>query len=81
MRRAAINELISGTPAEFGMILKHIDDLKFYNRPDYKWIMKTLREHLTANKIEEHPYDWEPGANNRQGGGGGGGGAVNSYFR
>ncbi|CAK5026396.1 unnamed protein product [Meloidogyne enterolobii] len=81
-RKAAVKSLIDGCPQEFGQVLKHIDSLKFYTRPDYKWIMKILKDYLTNNRIPERPYDWE------QGGGGGGrappppsGGAVDSFFR
>jgi hypothetical protein len=84
-----VRELIDGCPAEFGKLLQHIDDMKFYHRPDYRWIMKTLRDYLNTNRIQEHPYDWElrggarpaAGPAHRGGGGGGGKGAVDSYFK
>ena len=78
VRRQAVREIIDGCPMEFAAILKHIDNLKFYTRPDYKWIMQQLRDYLNNNNISEHPYDWEPGEHRpvappR-------GNAVNSYF-
>lgn len=82
VRKQAVRSLIDGCPAEFGQLLKHVDSLKFYTRPDYKWIMKLLKDYLANNRIPERPYDWE------QGGGGGGrapaparGDAVDSFFR
>jgi hypothetical protein len=65
VRNQAVQDLIAGCPAAFGQILKHIDDLKFYGRPDYRWIMQTLRDHLTKNRIPERPYDFEAGAPRR----------------
>jgi hypothetical protein len=56
VRRQAVREIIDGCPMEFAAILKHIDNLKFYTRPDYKWIMQQLRDYLNNNNISEHPY-------------------------
>uniref|UniRef100_A0A914MT00 non-specific serine/threonine protein kinase n=1 Tax=Meloidogyne incognita TaxID=6306 RepID=A0A914MT00_MELIC len=59
VRTDAVRALVAGCPDEFITILRHIDEMRFYGRPDYSWIMKMLRAYLTENKIPEHPYDWE----------------------
>ncbi|CAK5072258.1 unnamed protein product [Meloidogyne enterolobii] len=59
VRTDAVRALVAGCPDEFITILRHIDEMRFYGRPDYSWIMKMLRAYLTENRIPEHPYDWE----------------------
>uniref|UniRef100_A0A914HER8 Protein kinase domain-containing protein n=1 Tax=Globodera rostochiensis TaxID=31243 RepID=A0A914HER8_GLORO len=61
VRQKATAELLAGCPAEFGQILTHIDELRYEDSPDYELIERILRDYLTSNKIQEHPYDWEVG--------------------
>ncbi|KAL3090425.1 hypothetical protein niasHT_028382 [Heterodera trifolii] len=83
VRRQAIADLLSGCPSEFGQVLKYIDDMKYTDKPDYDWIISTLRSSLSNAGVQEFPYDWETGKRNAApgaGGGGGGGGGGDSYF-
>ncbi|KAL3070748.1 hypothetical protein niasHS_000862 [Heterodera schachtii] len=83
VRRQAIADLLSGCPSEFGQVLKYIDDMKYTDKPDYDWIIATLRSSLSNAGVQEFPYDWETGKRNAApgaGGGGGGGGGGDSYF-
>lgn len=49
VRKQAIRELLTGCPSVFGMVLKHIDELKFYDRPDYRWLMEVCSVFFTAH--------------------------------
>ncbi|KAL3077768.1 hypothetical protein niasHT_038180 [Heterodera trifolii] len=82
VRRQAIADLLSGCPSEFGQVLKYIDDMKYTDKPDYDWIIATLRSSLSNAGVQEFPYDWETGKRNAApgAGGGGGGGGGDSYF-
>ncbi|KAL3108691.1 hypothetical protein niasHT_017606 [Heterodera trifolii] len=79
VRRQAIADLLSGCPSEFGQVLKYIDDMKYTDKPDYDWIIATLRSSLSNAGVQEFPYDWETGKRNAAPGAGGGGGG-DSYF-
>ncbi|KAL3071155.1 hypothetical protein niasHT_036671 [Heterodera trifolii] len=74
VRRQAIADLLSGCPSEFGQVLKYIDDMKYTDKPDYDWIIATLRSSLSNAGVQEFPYDWETGKRNAAPGAGGGGG-------
>ncbi|KAL3099267.1 hypothetical protein niasHT_028214 [Heterodera trifolii] len=82
VRRQAIADLLSGCPSEFGQVLKYIDDMKYTDKPDYDWIIATLRSSLSNAGVQEFPYDLETGKRNAApgAGGGGGGGGGDSYF-
>lgn len=57
--------------------------MKYTDKPDYDWIIATLRSSLSNAGVQEFPYDWETGKRNAApgaGGGGGGGGGGDSYF-
>lgn len=56
--------------------------MKYTDKPDYDWIIATLRSSLSNAGVQEFPYDWETGKRNAApgAGGGGGGGGGDSYF-
>ncbi|CAD6193964.1 unnamed protein product [Caenorhabditis auriculariae] len=58
-RTSGLRELFSGVPKELIHALFYIDSLQFYDEPDYSILRGLLREALTQNNLEEHPYDWE----------------------
>ena len=43
VRRQAIQDLLEGCPPVFGQLLKEIDEMKFYVRPEYRRIMQVSR--------------------------------------
>ncbi|CAJ0919824.1 unnamed protein product, partial [Mesorhabditis belari] len=55
----AINELFVGCPYEYRELMTHIDNLKYYDAPDYQYCYRTIRRALTSNGVKELPYDWE----------------------
>ena len=40
IRKQAIKDLLDGCPVVFGKLLKEIDETKYYDRPEYKQMMK-----------------------------------------
>ncbi|KAL3121828.1 hypothetical protein niasHT_002056 [Heterodera trifolii] len=59
VRQKALHALLKRCPPIFYEILDHIDELEFYERPNYEWIELVLRGYLIANDIQEKDYDWE----------------------
>ncbi|GMT33347.1 hypothetical protein PFISCL1PPCAC_28734, partial [Pristionchus fissidentatus] len=55
----AINELFAGCPAEYAQCLTIIDNLKYYDAPNYAQIYGIMRSSMQANGVQEFPYDWE----------------------
>ncbi|KAL3074610.1 hypothetical protein niasHT_035683 [Heterodera trifolii] len=51
----AIADLLSGCPSEFGQVLKYIDDMKYTDKPDYDWIIATLRSSLSNAGVRNSP--------------------------
>ncbi|CAD5232184.1 unnamed protein product [Bursaphelenchus xylophilus] len=58
-RNDAIKELFGGCPKEYLHILDYVDNLRYYDVPDYNKIRGFLRDAITLNKVQEYPYDWE----------------------
>uniref|UniRef100_F1L9R3 Tau-tubulin kinase 1 n=1 Tax=Ascaris suum TaxID=6253 RepID=F1L9R3_ASCSU len=54
-----LRELMGGCPREYIEILRYIDSLRFYDKPDYNKIYKLLRRSMTSLHAKEFPYDWE----------------------
>ncbi|KAH7728843.1 Protein kinase domain containing protein [Aphelenchoides avenae] len=55
-----LQELMGGCPHEYIEILRYLDGLGYFETPDYKKIKKLLQHALSASKLTEYPYDWEP---------------------
>jgi hypothetical protein len=53
------NELFNGCPREYAEMLKYIDGLNYYDKPDYQMIYATMRRAFTSQGVQEFPYDWE----------------------
>ncbi|KAI6170970.1 Protein kinase domain-containing protein [Aphelenchoides bicaudatus] len=49
----------TGCPCEYIEILRYVDNLRYYDQPDYKEIYTALRRSITALGAREYPYDWE----------------------
>ncbi|VDM24200.1 unnamed protein product [Toxocara canis] len=58
-RGAASSEMFKDCPEEYAIILRYIDSLIYYKRPDYDKITQLMRGALIRNKVAEYPYDWE----------------------
>ncbi|KAI6175047.1 Tau-tubulin kinase 1 [Aphelenchoides bicaudatus] len=54
-----LRELMGGCPCEYIEILRYVDNLRYYDQPDYKKIYTALRRSITALGAREYPYDWE----------------------
>lgn len=72
MKRAArepdqMKQLFGGCPKEYMYLLMCVDKLNYYEDPKYSILRGLLRDALTANKLQEYPYDWEKdGAGSKQ---------------
>ncbi|VDN05356.1 unnamed protein product [Thelazia callipaeda] len=54
-----LQELMGGCPREYIEILRYIDGLRFYDKPNYDKIYKLMRKALASLRVQEFPYDWE----------------------
>ena len=54
------NQLFAGCPVQYAEIMRQVDTLTYYDRPDYTAIYALLRRAMIANRLQEFPYDWEP---------------------
>ncbi|TKR81711.1 hypothetical protein L596_015541 [Steinernema carpocapsae] len=53
-------KMLGGKLECFQPIMAHIRKMKFYDRPDYKFIYEKLIESLKKKRVQfEDPYDWE----------------------
>ncbi|PAV84097.1 hypothetical protein WR25_04306 [Diploscapter pachys] len=46
---------------ELAQILRIFDGLKYYDAPPYQQVYGLIRSAMAANRVQEFPYDWEPG--------------------
>jgi len=53
------NELFNGCPREYAEILTYVDNLKYYDKPNYQQIYDLMRRAFTSQGVQEFPYDWE----------------------
>ncbi|VDK85591.1 unnamed protein product [Litomosoides sigmodontis] len=54
-----IKELFGGCPREYIAIMRLIDSIRYYSKPEYNKITELLRDALRNNDVSEYPYDWE----------------------
>ncbi|EFO26813.1 CK1/WORM6 protein kinase [Loa loa] len=54
-----IKELFGGCPREYITIMRLIDSIRYYSKPEYSKITDLLRDALRNNNVLEYPYDWE----------------------
>uniref|UniRef100_A0A0R3RST5 Protein kinase domain-containing protein n=1 Tax=Elaeophora elaphi TaxID=1147741 RepID=A0A0R3RST5_9BILA len=54
-----IKELFGGCPREYITIMRLIDSIRYYSKPEYSKITELLRDALRNNNVSEYPYDWE----------------------
>ncbi|VDO24777.1 unnamed protein product [Onchocerca flexuosa] len=54
-----IKELFGGCPREYITILRLIDSIRYYSKPEYKKITDLMYDALRNNNVSEYPYDWE----------------------
>ncbi|CAD5222813.1 unnamed protein product [Bursaphelenchus okinawaensis] len=58
-RNDNIQELFGGCPKEYIHILDYVDNLRYYDVPNYEKIRGFLRSGIAMNNVKEVPYDWE----------------------
>ncbi len=52
--------ILEEVPRQYGMILCYIDELGYYDTPDYEYIYRQLRNCMKGLKVQDSdPYDWE----------------------
>lgn len=67
LRARQTGEMTQGTPRQYAQIIQYIDNLKYYDEPDYEFIYGLLRQALQENRVREtDPYDRERGGRHRQ---------------
>ena len=55
----SIEELCMNHPIDISTVLNYIHSLKFEDKPDYRFLRKTLRELFFTCKFEwDYAYDW-----------------------
>ncbi|CAG9534302.1 unnamed protein product [Cercopithifilaria johnstoni] len=54
-----IKELFGGCPREYITIMRLIDSIRYYSKPEYRKITNLLLDALRNNGVSEYPYDWE----------------------
>jgi len=52
-------KLLRGCPHEYEAIMRHLDSLKYYDKPNYLLIYTLLRRAMVNTNSTEFPYDWE----------------------
>jgi tau tubulin kinase len=54
-----IRELLGGCPRRYMSILAYIDEIGYYDVPNYQKICGLMRRALASLRLNEFPYDWE----------------------